>query len=291
MTNPEPPLDENRLRQLQASEIALGLLADEEARRALARDPLLAAEVARASAEFASLALGAAPVSPPPQVFERLKAQIAQDALQPQPTAHPSATHQPATHQRAAVAESVRASSASPSGSWLSRLLESLPFWRAMAGAGFASTAGLAAAMLGGLLAPAPVGVQTRPGTTAPPEIATAPSGQPVLLVSPILPRDGAPAYVAAYDVPRGRLVIVPAATQPSRAGTPYLWLVPHDDGEPIGLGSLDPLAAVSIDLDARRQALTSVRASLVITLEPSLPADGASAAGPVMAHGKFSLF
>jgi len=250
-----------------AGEIALGLIPETEAAAAMAQDPLLAREVAIAAEQFATLGLEVEPVQPPDRVLDGLKQRLADERAIARP-----APVQPQVGFAARCKATV------------SRLSGSLALWRGLSGLGFAS-----AAMMLALFMARPALRQDEQDASAGPSAAA--SSTRVLLVSPILPRDGAPSYVATYDPLRARLVVVPAATQPSRSGIAYLWLVPKDDGEPIGLGQIDPTNIVSFDFDARRRASTDGGASLVITLEPAAPRDGGAAAGPVMAHGKFSAF
>jgi anti-sigma-K factor RskA len=66
---------------------------------------------------------------------------------------------------------------------------------------------------------------------------------------------------------------------------------VPNDDGDPIGLGPLDPDNVIAIDLDTSTRRHFTATAGLVITLEPTVPMIGAAAQGPVLAHGKLKAF
>jgi len=248
------------MRTALAGEIALGLVAGNEAKAELERDPLLAAEVRHWSDEFATLSLEAPAVPPDPRVLQRLQTALVDDLVSSD--RQPFAQSYPNLPERSAG------------------MLQSLVFWRGMAAAGFAVAATVLIAVLLQPSIPSP--------SPARQDVATVPS-QRVLLVSQIMPRDGPPEYVATYDGDRGRLIIVPASTLPSRAGVPFLWLVPNDDGDPIGLGPLDPLKPVNLDLTGDMLRFANLMAGLVITLEPVPVAQGGTAQGPVIAHGKFS--
>jgi len=152
-------------------------------------------------------------------------------------------------------------------------VLHSLAFWRAAAGAS------LAVGALFGLL------WFSSPGASPPPPTA-------LLLISSILPKDGPPSYVATYDAARSTIIVVPADAHEDRAGTPRLWLVPNDNSEPIAIGYLSPSEAVAVKLEPEVAALANAEAGLVVTLEPkTAPLNGASALGPVIAHGRFAAF
>jgi anti-sigma-K factor RskA len=176
---------------------------------------------------------------------------------------------------RAALGNSQLASIGQPArhaARW-TEVLDSLAFWRATAGASLAAGAVL------GLLWFASQG-------------GSPPSSGSSLFISAILPKDGPPLYVATYDVPRSTIIVVPADAHEDRAGVPRLWLVPNNNSEPIALGPLDPKAIVTVKLKPEIARFADAEAGLVVTLEPAdAPLDGASAAGPVIAHGKFTIF
>lgn len=257
MTKPGDPDSIDEQRMVLAGEIALGLVDATLVAEEMARDPLLAAEIARWDEHVATIALEAPSVTPDPRVLTGLMAAVA--------------------HQ--AAADVVRpASPVRNEEKPKAAFLQSLAFWRGMSAAGFAAAAvALSVASL-----PKAVTSPTQPDVT----IARNPQG---LLVSQILPKDGPPEYVATFDISRGRLVVVPAATLPNRGGNPFLWLVPNDDADPIGLGPLDPLITVNLDLARSALPFANEKAGLVITLEPVAVPSGGTAQGPVLAHGKFS--
>lgn len=257
--------DTDDLRVALAGEIALGLMEAGEVQSALARDPALAAEVARWNERFAALALEEPAATPNPRVLAALVEALGDDA-------------RPPLAARDAVAPPARR--AEPAPRPRGGLFQSLAFWRGMGAAGLATAA---AALFVAFAVP-----RTVPPEPGPRDVVVRETSR-VLLVSAILPKDGPPEYVATYDGARGRLVVVPAATLPSRNGIPFLWLVPNDDGDPVGIGALDPLGTVNFDLDEALVRLANVRSGLVVTLEPAAVQAGGTAQGPVLAHGKFS--
>jgi anti-sigma-K factor RskA len=253
-------MNEGDIKDLRAAlggEIALGLVDGVEAARALAQDPLLAAEVARWNERLALLALEAPAAAPAPSVLAKLTASIAREN------------------------DAVRTPAQQPS------LLHRLAFWRGLSAAGFAAAA---AACVFAFWQPPPMMPATQTLTVAaPPSVSAPQSISRVLLVSSILPKDGPAEYVATFDAERGRLVVVPAATLPSRAGIPFLWLVPNDDGEPVAIGVLDPQNTIHFDLSLATAKQADLKSGLVITLEPVAVPAGGAAQGAVLAHGKFS--
>jgi anti-sigma-K factor RskA len=258
MTKPGDPDSIDEQRMVLAGEIALGLVDATQVAEEMARDPLLAAEISRWDERIAAIALEAPAVAADPRVLTGLMAAVAQQTAAD--AAHaPSSVHHVKQPKAAAF-------------------LQSLAFWRGMSAAGFAA----AAITLSAAFLPRAVTLPVQPDGT----IARSPQ---VLLVSQILPKDGPPEYVATFDISRGRLVVVPAATLPNRSGIPFLWLVPNDDADPIGLGALDPLNTVNLDLAASALPFANEKAGLVITLEPVAVPSGGTAQGPVLAHGKFS--
>ncbi len=253
------------LRTALAGEIALGLIDAEAAARAIARDPDLASEIARWNEHFAALALEEPASMPDPRVLAAVVGSLAGNS---QSTPAP---------RQDGLARARIAASLPQEGS---NVLQSLAFWRGLSAAGLAAAA---AALFVAFVVP-----RTGPLDQPPRDVVVRETAR-VLLVSAILPKDGPPEYVATYDGVRGRLVVVPAATLPSRGGIPFLWLVPNDDGEPIAIGALDPLNTVNFDLGQALVRLADLRSGLVITLEPVAVPSGGTAQGPVLAHGKFS--
>lgn len=147
-------------------------------------------------------------------------------------------------------------------------LLDSLGLWRAAAAAGWA----FAVAAL--VLVP-----------NGRPEVA--PPTAPPLLVSSLLPRDGGPLYVVAYDPGHARLVVVPAVPVRESGRVAQLWLVPNDTDEPIALAPVGTERPQIVALTAEQTRHVVEGAGLVITLEPDASPNPASAQGPVLAHGK----
>jgi len=173
---------------------------------------------------------------------------------------------------RDAVASEAAARPA-PLASGFRAMFDSLLLWRSLAGSGFAAAA---VALLLLVRAPGVEPVQPPMTTRA-------------LLVSPLLPRDGAPLYVMTYDAERATILVVPAATRAAADRMPQLWLVAKGAQDPIAIGALDPERPMALKLDASAARLIDADADLVITLEPAGAPVGPAAQGPVVAHGRFT--
>ena len=254
-------MSEEAERRELAGEIALGLISDADAKAAYAQDPMLFGDVLKWQHQLGGLAMEVPDMVPPPAAWSAI-----QIAISAQPTS--------------------AVSTRTPFVSLVPRLAASLGFWRGLSATGFA-TAALAIAF-------ALLRVPTPAAPDQPPVAGLRDSPAPterILLVSSLLPRDGPPVYVATYDATRSRLILVPVATMPSAAGVPYLWLVPNDSGEPVGVGLLDPDSPVALDLGALLAASANASAGLVVTLETAGGDIGTVPRGPVIAHGKFSKF
>jgi anti-sigma-K factor RskA len=281
MNDDSAPPTAEELRRALAGEIALGLLHPAEASAALASDPSLAAMVARFSEDLAGIGLEVAPVTPSPDVLSAVTAAIAAEEA--------ASTISPSARKRATSGGLTQA--AAPSGtighgthrrkpSLAARLAASLMFWKVLTATAFATASALGLFLSLQMRSPEPVSQQ-----------AALPPSPRIVLVSALLPRDGTAQATATFDRDRGRLVIIPVGLQPSSRGVHYLWLVPNDDGDPIGLGALDPNNTIAIDLDTSIRSQLTATAGLVITLEPALPNGSSEAQGPVIAHGKFTAF
>jgi anti-sigma-K factor RskA len=239
-------------RETLAAEIALGLVSAQEAAAATARDPELAAEIARWQGRFNSLVADAPPITPNPRTLPGIL-----DLIEAETAVTTPPINAPATG-----------------------LFEKLAFWRGLSAVGFAAAA--AAIAWAVLITPEAIDPGRQQQAAG-----GAPVVERVILVNSILPRDGPPVYVVTFDQQAARLLVVPAATQASRSGVPYLWLVPEGDGEPVGLGVVNPSQTSRLDLSPDVLRRMTIRSSLVVTLEPSEVVNQ-SAAGPVLAHGKF---
>lgn len=144
--------------------------------------------------------------------------------------------------------------------------------WRA---ATFVST-GLAAS-LAALLA---VG---RP-ETAPPPVPAAPARPMVAQLAP----EGAPAtLLAAWDVERGMVRIMPASL-PTQGRSPQLWMIPSD-GTPRSLGMIDMTEMRDMPLTPEQRALMTEAVTIAVSLEPAGGSPTGLPTGPVVASGKFS--
>src|SRR6516162_3747973 len=167
--------------ELSAAEYALGVLAGAEraaAAQRIARDRAFAALVAAWEERFAPWTAEIPEVAPPPQVWERIAAQL------------PGAERQGL------------------------RFWQSLLFWRS-----FGIVSALAAACLAVLLY-------------------LSAGSQQAALVASIEGGGEHIFFVAAVDVKRAAIAVVPASYRPDRTRAPELWLIPSG-GKPLPLGVL----------------------------------------------------
>jgi anti-sigma-K factor RskA len=239
-------------RDTLAAEIALGLLSEEKTNQVLRVDPALALDVARWQEALAVLAAGVSPVPPSAGVIARIKAQV------------------PAQHGVAAEVASV---------GWLQALWQSMAFWR-----GLAMTGAVAASVAIGVL------VFSAPTLRAPDNSIVAKAEVQLVLTSALVPGDGPAYFVVTYDGPRGQLIAYPTARIFERGGVPYLWLVPGEDKEPIGIGPLNEDKPTALKLASLANLTVKERTGLVVTMEPSATIVGA-ARGRVIAHGKLAVY
>jgi anti-sigma-K factor RskA len=142
-----------------------------------------------------------------------------------------------------------------------------------MTGAGFATAAALATI----LVLRAPVELQPQ---------GTFPTRSQLVLVSSLLPKDGAPLFVASFDAASATIIAIPTTSEPVQDGVPHLWLVPKDDRDPIDLGALAPARPSKFMLAADIAAQAELDASLVITLEAAVVRESDAVRGRVIAHG-----
>ncbi len=143
-------------------------------------------------------------------------------------------------------------------------LWQSLAFWRGLALAGGALAAAcLAALVYLGTLSPAP------------PLVAAIGS-------------DGRQHFVAAVDVRRGTIAVVPASFAADATRVPELWLVPSG-GKPRSLGLLSADRGVTITIPADLIAQTTSNATLAVSLEPPGGSPTGQPTGPVIGSGKLT--
>ncbi|MFY8115886.1 MAG: anti-sigma factor domain-containing protein [Rhabdaerophilum sp.] len=170
-----------------------------------------------------------------------------------------------------------------PKPSLVRRLFDSLALWRLFAGGAVAAC--LALLLLPRSIAPAP---DMRPDR--PPAVAQEISAPP--LVVSLLPREGAALYLGVYNPQARQLLVVSAQVEPVPViGTPRLWLVPDDVGEPVDLGPLRRAGETIIAIDAGLAPGMTAGSGLVVTLEPGETPPLRDARGDVLAHGKLRGF
>jgi anti-sigma-K factor RskA len=163
------------------------------------------------------------------------------------------------------------------------RLFDSLALWRLFAGGAVAAC--LALLLLPRAIAPAP---EMRPDR--PPAVAQEISAPP--LVVSLLPREGAALYFGVYNPQTRQLLVVSAQPEAMPVpGTPRLWLVPDDVGEPVDLGPLRRAGETIIAIDVVLAPGMKPGSGLVVTLEPGETPPLHDARGEVLAHGKLRGF
>jgi anti-sigma-K factor RskA len=142
-------------------------------------------------------------------------------------------------------------------------LWENLAFWR-----NFALASALAAACLA---------VVAYLGMTS----------QPTPLIATI-EGAGARSFVAALDVKRGTIAVVPASYAADATRVPELWLIPAD-GKPRPVGLLRADKAIALALSPELARLAKANAVLAVSLEPPGGSPTGLPTGPVIATGKLT--
>ena len=216
--------------ELIAAEYALGVLnpaARATAAERVTRDRAFARMVADWEQRLAPWAGEIAEVAPPPELWQRIAAEL------PGPAP-----------QRAGI--------------W-----QNLAFWR-----NFALASALAAACLAVVAYLGAVNQQA-------PLIAAIEGG-------------GARTFVAALDLKRGTIAVVPAAYTADATRVPELWLIPAD-GKPRPVGLLRADKAVTFALPPGLVSLAKTNAVLAVSLEPPGGSPTGQPTGPVIATGKLT--
>jgi anti-sigma-K factor RskA len=143
------------------------------------------------------------------------------------------------------------------------RLWDSLAFWRIFA--------------LAGLLAAACLAIVIYLGAARP--------GGPLLAA---IEGGGQRSFVAAVDVRRGTIAVVPAAFAGDSTRVPELWLIPPG-GKPLPIGLLNGTKPVVIPIPAALVAQTAGGATLAVSLEPPGGSPTGAPTGPVIGAGKLT--
>lgn len=226
--------------EVLAGEYVLGVLSvpkrrDVEAR--MASDPVFAQLVARWQSDMAAFNDDYTPVMPPAGTFARIEQRLF-----------------------GAAAERQRAGA-------LSRLWQSLAFWRGLSLAA-CSAAAIATAFAVGLV----------------PQPRQAPR-----LVADLAGTDGTIGMQASYDPGNGHLRLLPVANAGTERHSLELWMVPGS-GSPLSLGVLDPDQSGDIVIAPDRRGLIDAGAMLAVTLEPWGGSPTGGPTGPVVAKGAAHL-
>lgn len=98
----------------------------------------------------------------------------------------------------------------------------------------------------------------------------------------------GARTFVAALDLKRGTIAVVPASYTADATRVPELWLIPAD-GRPRPIGLLQADKAVTLALPAGLVSLAKSNAVLAVSLEPPGGSPTGLPTGPVIATGKLT--
>jgi anti-sigma-K factor RskA len=98
----------------------------------------------------------------------------------------------------------------------------------------------------------------------------------------------GTRSFVAALDLKRGTVAVMPASYTADATRVPELWLIPAD-GKPRPVGLLQTDKAVTLTLPADLVSLAKSNAVLAVSLEPPGGSPTGQPTGPVIATGKLT--
>lgn len=105
-------------------------------------------------------------------------------------------------------------------------------------------------------------------------------------MAATIMQTDGQVGWTATMDIGKARMIVVPAAPQPVRAGrTPELWLIPPG-ARPIAVGLISTRAPMTLTLSASLVARLGPSARLAVSIEPRGGSPTGQPTGPVVATG-----
>ena len=270
---------------LLLAEYALGVLEGEARTRIqqeIENNPSMAAAVAHWQERLQPLAEDIAPVTPAPEVWQRIQNTLG-------------------FNERTVVATRV-AATRRPEGTrgfW-----EDVRFWRWLglgAGTGFAALAACFAFVIFVMSQNAPNGGHglmawvdlSRAPSPAVPPAASAQGYQFASLVQ----SSGTTVWTATLDAAQARMIVVPVvpvvpaaavAANPSQVPkdrSAELWLVPAQ-GKPIALGLLSDKHPVVVLLSEKAMAALSANVSLAVSVEPEGGSRTGQPTGPIVAHG-----
>ncbi|MCL1497671.1 anti-sigma factor [Xanthomonas nasturtii] len=267
------PIDQEPPRDVLAGEYVLGLLSADErlaAEQRIATDGQFAQAVLQWQELLAPLLEEIAAVTPPDQVWARVRQTLGFDApLRAVSSAAPST----ATAPTAPLWNSVR-------------------FWRWASAGGLATAAVCVLALLNLRTPQAPVQppatgpvVQT---TATPPPATNPPAATGIAMTSTLATEDGRPGYVALMDADEHTITVTPLDRTATADKVPELWLI-TPDGKAHSMGTFDDQRARRAQIPDQLMPMLSNEAILAVTLEPPGGAPGGVATGTVVAKGGIS--
>ncbi|WDM68837.1 MULTISPECIES: anti-sigma factor [Xanthomonas] len=266
------PIDQEPPRDVLAGEYVLGLLGADErlaAEQRIATDAPFAQAVLQWQDHLAPLLEEIAAVTPPDQVWARVRQTLGFDApLRAVPTAAPASTGTPAAP-----------------------LWNNLRFWRWASAGGLATAAACVLALLNLRTAPAPVQPpRETPLVQAPatPPAATTPTTTGIAMTSTLATADGRPGYVALMDADKRTITVTPLDRTATADKVPELWLI-TPDGKAHSMGTFDDQRARRTQIPDQLMPMLGNEAILAVTLEPPGGAPGGVATGTVVAKGGIS--
>ncbi|KPN07870.1 anti-sigma factor [Xanthomonas arboricola] len=269
------PIDQEPPRDVLAGEYVLGLLSADQrlaAEQRVATDGQFAQAVTQWQEHLAPLLDEIAAVTPPGQVWARIRQTLGFDTPLHAVTSAPSATP--------------------PSGTPKPAVWNSVRFWRWASAAGLATAAVCVLALLN--LRTPPAAVQPPPGTgpvvqtpVTPPATTTAPATG-IAMTSTLATEDGRPGYVALMDADKHTITVTPLDRTATADKVPELWLI-TPDGKAHSMGTFDDQRARRAQIPDQLMPMLSNEAILAVTLEPPGGAPGGIATGTVVAKGGIS--
>ncbi|UQQ13441.1 anti-sigma factor [Xanthomonas arboricola] len=250
------PIDQEPPRDVLAGEYVLGLLSADQrlaAEQRVATDGQFAQAVTQWQEHLAPLLDEIAAVTPPGQVWARIRQTLGFDTPLHAVASAPSATP--------------------PSGTPKPAVWNSVRFWRWASAAGLATAAVCVLALLN--LRTPPAAVQPPPGTG-------------IAMTSTLATEDGRPGYVALMDADKHTITVTPLDRTATADKVPELWLI-TPDGKAHSMGTFDDQRARRAQIPDQLMPMLSNEAILAVTLEPPGGAPGGIATGTVVAKGGIS--
>ncbi|MBB4129357.1 MULTISPECIES: anti-sigma factor [unclassified Xanthomonas] len=268
------PIDQEPPRDVLAGEYVLGLLGAEErlvAEQRVATDSQFAQAVAQWQEHLAPLLEEIAAVTPPGQVWARVRQTLGFDTPLHAVTSAPPAS-----------------SASTPSAP----LWNSVRFWRWASAGGLATAAVCVLALLNLRTQPAPEQppvagpvVQT---PVTPPAVTPPPAATGIAMTSTLATEDGRPGYVALMDADKHTITVTPLDRTATADKVPEVWLI-TPDGKAHSMGTFDDQRARRAQIPDQLMPMLSNEAILAVTLEPPGGAPGGVATGTVVAKGGIS--